>query len=262
MTKATTYLKLMMLFAAWSLTIGPAQASPPVVMKLLVLAWDNDDLSYQSLAHDLGQIGVPYQTVFINSLMPDASGNLLSGLALTDSTTGNGLYQGIIETDSSFDVCTATGCTSLLSPADVSMLNGYASKYNVRMVCYYGWPEASWGLQPADSGASYTAASPLNVTLTTAGTAVFPYVNPNATIAVSSLGGYGIWAYKATPVAASNETTTPLLMAGGYTVAVTHTTADGRETLALTMDNYPTLLHSMAFSYGIFNWVTKGVCLG
>jgi hypothetical protein len=32
--------------------------------------------------------------------------------------------------------------------------------------------------------------------------------------------------------------------------------------MALTMDNYPGLIHSTAFSYGLINWVTKGVFLG
>ena len=54
----------------------------------------------------------------------------------------------------------------------------------------------------------------------------------------------------------------PLLTSGSYTVAVTHTTADGREVMALTMDNAPGLLHSEAFGYGVINWVTKGFFIG
>ncbi|HMF77577.1 MAG TPA: hypothetical protein VK604_18105 [Bryobacteraceae bacterium] len=235
-------------------------ASPPVVMKLLLVAWDTNDISYQSIARDLGQIGIPYDTVFLNNIAPDASGNRLAGLTLTDTAHGRGLYQGIIETDSSFNVCT-TSCINLLSAADISKLNTYALQYGVRMVCYYGWPDPSWGLQAGDSGASYTATSPLNVTLTAAGAAVFSYLKPTAAIPVAGQGG-GIWAYKALPAAAANETTTPLLMAGPYTVGVTHTTADGRETLAFTMDNYPGYLHSETLSYGVVNWVTKGVFLG
>jgi hypothetical protein len=271
MTYRTFIYRLSLLVSALLLGSRLMMASPPVEMKLLILAWNStDDGSYRAIARDLGQIGVPYQTVFVESLTPDASGNLLSGLAFTDSATGNGLYQGIIETDSSFDVCTTT-CTSLLSAADVSKLNTYASQYAIRMVCYYGWPEATWGLQSADNGANYTATSPLNVTLTTAGAAVFSYLNPAATIPVGGpvleplgeiQGSAESWAYRATPTAAANETTTPLLMAGPYTVGVTHTTSDGRETLALTMDNYPAYLHSTAFSYGVMNWVTKGVFLG
>ncbi|HMF77538.1 MAG TPA: hypothetical protein VK604_17910 [Bryobacteraceae bacterium] len=235
-------------------------ASPPVVMKLLIVAWDANDISYQALTRDLGQIGLPYQAIFVNNLTPDGSGNRLSGVTLVDSATGRGLYQGIIQTDSSFDVCTDT-CTRLLSLADVAKLNNYATQYSVRMVCYYGWPDAAWGLQPGDSGASYTAANPLNVTLTAAGAAVFSYLAPTATIPVFGQGG-GIWAYKALPTASANETTTPLLAAGSYTVGVTHKTADGRETMALAMDNYPGYIHSTAFGYGVLNWVTKGVFLG
>jgi hypothetical protein len=42
-------------------------------------------------------------------------------------------------------------------------------------------------------------------------------------------------------------------MAGSCTVGVLHTTADRRETLALTIDNYPRLLRLAAFSYGVIN---------
>ncbi len=51
-------------------------------------------------------------------------------------------------------------------------------------------------------------------------------------------------------------------MAGSYTVAVTHTLANGQQILALTMDNNPTLVHSMALGYGVINWVTDGIFLG
>lgn len=135
-------------------------------------------------------------------------------------------------------------------------------QFSIRVASYYTYPAAQWGLLPADSGASYTAASPLNVTLTTAGAAVFPYLNSANAVPVAGQGTSGIRAYRATATAAANETTTPLLTAGSYTVAVTHTTADGREILALTMDNGATLLHSLGFGYGVINWVTKGIFLG
>jgi len=250
-----------MLVSALLLSAAHMTASPPVVMKLLLVAWDSNDITYQAITKNLAQVGVPYQAVFLNNITPDGSGSRLSGIPLTDSANGRGLYQAIIETDSSFTTCTPT-CTSLLSAADVSKLNAYAVQYSVRMVCYYGWPEPAWGLQPGDFGASYTATSPLNVTLSAAGAAVFPYLNPAASIPVNGQGGGGIWAYKALPAAAANETTTPVLMAGTNTVGVTHTTADGRETMALTMDNYPGLLHSTVLNYGIINWATKGVFLG
>jgi len=45
-------------------------------------------------------------------------------------------------------------------------------------------------------------------------------------------------------------------------VGVTHTLADGREYMALTMDNNPYLFHSAILHYGIIHWVTKGLFLG
>jgi hypothetical protein len=246
---------------ALSLSAGVMAASSPVVMRLLIVATSQDDISYQSITTYLNQIGIPYQSVFVKSLTPDASGNRLSGVSLSDSTTGNGLYQGIIQTDSSFSVCSTT-CQSLLSDADWSKLNTYASQFSVRVVSYYTYPDPKWGLLPADSGASYKDTTPLSVNLTKAGVAIFSYLNAASSIPVSGKGDSGIWIYRATPTAAVGESTTPLLTAGAYTVGVAHTTADGRETLALTMDNYPGLLHSTALSYGVINWVTKGVFLG
>jgi hypothetical protein len=253
--------KIARLVSAFALTTGFLTASSPVMMKVLVLSMSQDDNGYISITNQLNQIGVPYDSLFVSSLTPDSSGNRLSSVALSDSSTGTGLYQGIIQTDGSFSVCTTT-CQSLLSATDWSKLNTYASQFSVRVVAYYNYPAAQWGLVPADSGASYTNTNPLNLSLTAAGAAVFSYLNSVNVIPVSGAWGYGIWAYRTTPTAAANETTTPLLTSGAYTFAVTHTTSDGRETMALTFDNYPGLLHSAIFGYGVINWVTKGVFLG
>jgi hypothetical protein len=222
-------------------------------MKVLVLTGSTSETSYQSITTFLAQIGVPYQAIALNSITPDSSGNRLSKVSFSNSATGQGLYQGIILTDSTFAACGS----SCLSTADWTTLNTYASQFSVRVASYYTSPAAQWGLLPADSGASYTAANPLNVTLTSAGAAVFSYLNSANAISVA-----GVRAYRATTTTAANETTTSLMTAGSYTVAATHTTADGREILALTMDNAPTLVHSQAFGYGVINWVTKGVFLG
>ena len=233
-------------------------AAPPVVMKVLVLAGNTNEASYQSMTIFLNQIGVPYQGVALRNITPDSAGNRMSKVSLTDSAAGRGLYQGIILTDSTFAACTP----SCMSAADWATLNTYASQYSVRVASYYTSPQAQWGLLPADGGASYSPSNLLNVTLTAAGASVFSYLNSLNPVPVSGQGTSSIRAYLATTTAAANETTTPLLMAGAYTVAATHTTTDGRETLALTMDNGPTLMHSVAFAYGVINWVTKGVFLG
>jgi hypothetical protein len=233
-------------------------AAPPVIMKILVLAGSTSEPSYQSITAFLAEIGVPYQAVVLSSLAPNSSGNRMPQVPLSNSGTGQGLYQGIIVTDSTFAACGS----SCLSAADWTTLNTYATQFSVRIASYYTDPAPQWGLLPVGAVASYTAASPLNVTLTTAGAAVFPYLNSANPIPVAGQGKSAVKAYLATTSAAANETTTPLLTSGAYTVAVTHTTAAGQEILALTMDNGPTLTHSFAFGYGVINWVTKGMFLG
>lgn len=190
-------------------------AAPALQMKVLVLAGDASEISYQSITTYLTQIGVPFTGVAVDTLTPDASGNLLSGFPLSDPATGQGLYQGIIETNSTFGVCNPT-CVTLLTAADFATLDTYASQFNVRVVSYYTWPEAKWGLAPVGFGSSYTASNPLEVSLTPAGASIFSYVNAANPVQVSGVGAGGIWGYEATAVAAAGETTTPILTAGSY----------------------------------------------
>jgi hypothetical protein len=242
-------------------TSSAASTVPSVQMKILVLAGTSDEYSYLAIKEFLTDLGVPYTGVAVNTLTPDGQGNRLSGFPLVDTATGQGLYQGIIETNSNFSVCDPT-CRTLLSTTDLTTLDNYASQFGVRVVSYYTWPEAKWGLSPNNGGSGHSSSNPLQVTVTAAGASVFSYINTANAIPVAGSGDGSIWAYQATPVAAAGETTTPILKAGNATVGVTHTTADGRESLSLTFDNYPSLLHSLAFSYGVINWVTKGIFLG
>ena len=56
---------------------------------------------------------------------------------------------------------------------------------------------------------------------------------------------------------------TPLITtANGYVIASTNTYPDGRENLAVTVANNPNLVHSQVLSYGLVNWVTRGVFIG
>src|SRR3954447_24474143 len=116
--KVFASLSRFLLAAALCFTPTLAATSPPVVMKLLVLSSSSDDISYQSITTYLNQIGVPYNGVLLNSRTPNASGDRLSSLSLSDSANGRGLYQGIIVAD-----------RGLLSNADWSTLNTYALQY-------------------------------------------------------------------------------------------------------------------------------------
>ena len=120
-------------------------ASPPVIMKVLVLAGSTSEQSYQSITTYLAQIGVPYQAVALNTITPDSSGNRLSKVALSNSATGQGLYQGVILTDSSFAACSP----SCMSTTDWATLNTYAAQFSVRIASYYTLPRFAMGASPS-----------------------------------------------------------------------------------------------------------------
>src|SRR3569623_1609375 len=157
-----------------SLTTAAA-VIPSVQMKILVLGDDVNDFSYQSINAFLRQMGVPFQAIPLDTLPPDRNGNRLSSIPFTDPSTGQGLYQGLIYTDSTFGVCNPN-CISLLSTGDWTTLSDYTAQYHVRVVTNYPYPDPKWGLTPVGSGAGDSASSPLQVRLSTAGASVFSYI--------------------------------------------------------------------------------------
>ncbi len=219
----------------------------PVDMKLLILATDGTEPGLAALQFFLDYLGTPYQVVL-----------LANGQRLPPLDNGvKGFYQGIILTIGNLAVCNPA-CHSVLDVNGWAALDSYTRNYHVRVASYYTFPEARYGMAYVlGSGMGTTDQAPGLANLTSAGASVFNYLQPNATVKIA-----WAWTYLATAVAARGETTTPILQIGGSVVGVTHTSADGREYLALTMDNNPYLLHSATLNYGIIHWITKGLFLG
>ncbi len=244
----------------------------PQIMKLLVIGINTpQDLAvspwlepgYSAITAFLDQIGIPYD--YFPSVCRLNVTCSLPVFSTTTGTTATANYYGIVMTVGNLAYCNASGvCQSTLSAADWAAMDAFTAQFGVRTVSYYTWPEARYGLAYAGVSASTTAAAPVPVTLT-AGQALakstFSYLQANANIPV-----IGAYMYGATTVAAAGETTTPILTGNfngtAYTVGAIHTAATGQQYLALTMDNNPSLLHSLVLNYGLFNWVTKGMFLG
>jgi hypothetical protein len=224
---------------------APTNLLTPRAMKLLVLAGDGTEPGLAGLTSFLDQIGIPYDKVLTASQPLPA----MTGL------TGNGSYQGIILTTGNLSYHNGTGYVSGLDSNGWATLDAYTYNFGVRTVSYYTFPEARYGLSFVS--ALSTDASPASVAFTAAAASYFPSLNQKNPVAVSDA-----YVYVASPVAAAGETTTPLLTYNGLAVAAYHKDAPGREYLALTFDNNPYLTHSMAFNYGLFSWVTKGLFLG
>ena len=221
-----------------------AFAAPPLQMKLLVIAATGSEPSLAAIRSFLDHLGTPYETVL--------SGKGQALPMLDDGTTGN--YQGIILVTGNLGVCDPN-CHSALAPEEWARLESYAANYSVRTLSYYTYPESRYGLRPRETSAG--ALVPTSITLTGDAVPIFPYLRQSRDIPIA-----GAFAYLADPVAAPGEITVPLLTMGDAAVAVTHTTSDGREYLALTLDNSPALSHSLLLNYGLISWVTRGIFLG
>jgi hypothetical protein len=237
------------------------KANAPREMKLLVVALDGNEPDYAALKFYLDTLGIPYQTAI--TLKRGAGNSAPSTFplpALTDSTGAKGLFQGIILTDGNLGYCYGPSdsptCESTLSPADWATLENYCRDFGVRLVSYYTYPEARYGLA-FDHAVAATDANPLYASFTAAAAPVFPYLNTANPVKLANS-----YVYYATPAPGAGETTTPILNIGTFIAASINTKPDGREYLALTMNNSPQLLHSLILNYGILNWVTKGVFIG
>jgi hypothetical protein len=236
----------------------------PQTMKLLVIAVDGTEPGYSAIQAFLDQLGIPYDS-FLSVCRLQSPQCALPTFSTTSGNVATANYYGIVLTIGNLAYCNSSGvCQSTFSTADWAAMDSFTAQFGVRTVSYYTWPEARYGLAYAGVSVSTTATSPVNVTpasgqTTTTGT--FPYLLSTAKVPVENA-----YMYFATTVAATGETTTPVLTAtyngSAYTVGALHTSATGQQYLALTMDNNAFLEHSMVFYYGLFNWVTKGQFLG
>ena len=243
-----------------------AQAVPAdalIDLKVLVLASQQagNTPELQATQTILDRLGVPYTIYSYDTNNP----------TLPPLEAGNhAMYQGIIMPVSDARYMNPFGANAL-----ATTLARYQFKYNVRLASVYTWPGDTGCMQYV--GYRDTTASPLNTTLTTTGKTLFPYMNAGSTTA-NPLVVQNAWTYfmsPASPLPAGTTTTTQIqgTASTGVTYSVASTCLFGnttpltgdstsREIMAVSFDNNPFLMHSLTLSYGIVNWVTRGLFVG
>jgi hypothetical protein len=158
-------------------------------------------------------------------------------------------------TDGVLSYFNGSSYVSALSQQEWINLWTYQAMMGVRLVSWYTYPTADYGYQPV-SGVIDTSTTPLDIKLTSAGQRAFSYITTGATLAVQN-------AYTYLAGALTDGSSTPFLLdTAGHALGVVHTTSDGRESLSLTFDSNPNLIHSIVLSYGLVNWLTRGLFLG
>jgi len=208
----------------------------------------------------LDRVGIPYTIYSYDTNNP----------TLPPLETGDhALYQAIILPVSDYRYMNPFAGGAL-----AQTLARYQFKYNVRLASFYTWPSDNACLQYVNY--QDTTATPLSSLLTTAGQTIFPYLNAG-TSATNPLTISGAWTYLASPASPlpTGTTVTPFLQATvsgttyslGATCLFSNTAplagdSTSREIMALTFDNSQYLTHSITLSYGIANWLTRGLFLG
>ncbi|HUQ06317.1 MAG TPA: hypothetical protein VM261_27630 [Kofleriaceae bacterium] len=221
--------------------IAHSDPTLPVEAKLLVIAATGTEAELEAIKSVLRHRGVPFDVLI-------ASSETLTTARLQTSST-HGCYQGIILTTSSL----AVNGTSQLSSTEWAALADYEQRFAVRraVLASNADPALGWGSYTTRS----TSTTPVDITCTSAGRAVFRDVNCDVT---QQIAGGSV--YLSAPASAS---LTPLLNdAAGNALAAIHTASDGRESLLLLSRQDPTRMHSHQFLHGVLNWVSGGTWLG
>ncbi|GHF38416.1 hypothetical protein HNQ07_001065 [Deinococcus metalli] len=227
----------------------PANIQPSMTaLKVLVLSSGPTDFGLATAKAMLQESGVPFDVL-------DATVDTLDMNRLIDSA-GVGRYQGVILTSSALIYADGTGLyPSALDAGEWATLFEYERTFGARQLALYGSP----GTTPEDYGlrAAGGETSTTSMTLSTAGRAVFGDLTATA-VPVNYA-----YTYPATVTPVDGVTTQVLATdPAGRVLAATSTSADGRERLILTSAQNPYLLHSQLLSYGLTQWLTRGVHLG
>jgi len=217
-------------------------------LKVLVIATDGTEADLPAITQTLDYLGTPY-TIYLAAKTPN-------GLTPDKLSNGcHGFYQGVILTTGDLGYFNGTAWVSALSQQEWTSLWTYQATMGIRLLSWYTYPNANYGYQPP-SGAIDTSSHPLAIQLTAQGKTTFSYLNPTATITIQ-------YAYTYQAKALTDGATTALLTdASGNALVAMHTYPDGRQAISLTFDSNPNLLHSIVLSYGLVNWLTKGLFLG
>jgi hypothetical protein len=228
--------------------VGAAHtAQAQVTAQLLIISADGTEPSLPAIRATLEYLGTPFH-IWIATREDELNAERLYN-------GSRAFWQGVILTTGDLGYSTDGGVTrqSALSPAEWDALRAYQAQFGIRQVTWYTYPSAGYGFA-APSGRD-TSVAPLAARLTTAGQAVFPYVNRANPLVIEDA-----FTYLARPLDAA---TTPLLTdAAGNALAAVRRYPDGRENLALTFEGNEHLTHSLVLAYGLVNWVTRGLFVG
>ncbi|MEU1754972.1 hypothetical protein ABZ436_20245 [Micromonospora matsumotoense] len=228
--------------------VGTQAINDKVALRTLILATDPSDFGVATLTTTLNRVGASYDILYTTTQTVSVS-TLVDG-------NGVGKYNAVILTNSMQLYESGGNYLSGLTSTEWNTLWSYERNFEVRQVALYTsygtWPE-DYCLNSVSEGA--VGETPLPVSLTSSGAAVFDYLKSTAQIPITQS-----YVYR-TSIRAGCAAEA-LMTNGSDVLAVRTTSTDGRERIALTFTANQYLLHADLLVYGLFRWATKGLFLG
>ncbi len=216
-------------------------AGAAVDARALIITADGTDAAFQAIESTLQYLGSPFD------VLNATTGPALTASALADGTHGK--YDAIFLDLGGLEISGGSAFTD----DEWLTLATYEAEFNVRRVSLYTSPSTAYGL--VGKGDIDPTKTPITMTCTSAGATIF--VGANCANAIVMTEGY------AYPAAATDGATVPLLSdASGNVFAATRSYPDGRQALALTFAQSPTLAPYLELAYGLVNWATRGLFVG
>ncbi len=234
----------------------------PIDLKVLVISPEGKDANLPAIKQTLEYLGTPYE-VYVPTQTPGG---------LTDRKLWDGVvhayYQGVILTNGDLGYQDTSGnWASALSAEEWANLWEFQDAFDIRQITWYTYPSAKYGFEAPSAGFD-TSTRPLSASFATAGNPIWDkYVNTSNPVKIDNAYAYTA---KAAPDEGTNDsdpsndvTNTPVLSdADGNALGLVRRWPDGRENLALTFDSNEHLRHGQVLSYGLVDWLTKGLFLG
>jgi hypothetical protein len=230
--------------------------SPRIDQKVLVLSTDGNEADLPAIEQALSTLGTPY-TVFETATRDLSAADLKSEC--------NAFYSGVILTNGKLAYDNNGMWQSAFTPEEWDTLANYEKMFGIRQVTWYTFPEPRWGLNYPTSSSDYGDAGYATRYANTAQSPFSSYANTANQLKIANAYTYLAKPLTDPSVMSSNQVSsvTPLLTdASGNALAALTKYDDGRENLALTFDSNQYLTHAQVLSYGLVNWVTKGMFLG
>ncbi|RSM86873.1 hypothetical protein DMH04_11485 [Kibdelosporangium aridum] len=218
-------------------------ATTKVALRVLVIASSTTDFGLPTWKSTLDRIGQPYDVILAKNTTLRA--NMLV------NNDGTAKYSAVLLTDNAL----ISEGTSAFDSAEWAVLWSYERTHGIRQVSLY----TSYGTFPEDyclrEGSEGPISTPVQATLTQAGSQFFDYLKASARIPITE--SY-VYRSRLQPGCSAQA----LLTVGNDVLGVTSTTSDGRERAALTFSSGEYQVHTDLLGYGLLRWATNGVFLG